>query len=119
MHSFANELTTGLFPARIKRTAFLLRGTALLLVGLLAGLLISASEHAGLFPKILCVGGGVALLLLVLVAMFRSLMIPRLVDIGAHPAWSLLFLVHALSGPFLLGLLLIPSNAFTKRRSIA
>ena len=119
MHSFANDHTTGLFPTRIKRTAFLLRGIALLLAGFLAGLSISASEHAHLLPKILCVGGGVALLLFVLVATFRSLLMPRLVDIGVHPAWSLLFLVHALSGPFLFGLLLLPSNAFAKRRYIA
>ncbi len=119
MHPFANKHTTGLFPARIKRTAFLFRGSALLLAGFLASLLISASEYADLLSKIVCVGGGIALLLFVLVATFRSLLMPRLVDVGVHPAWSLLFLVHALSGPFLLGLLLIPSNAFAKRRYIA
>ena len=117
MQSFANDHTTGFFPARIKRTTFLLRGIALLLAGFLAGLLISASDHAHFLSKILC-GGGIALLLFVLVATFRSLLMPRLVDIGVHPAWSLLFLVHALSGPFLLGLLLLPSNAFSKRRYI-
>ena len=43
---------------------------------------------------------------------------PRLRDIGLHRAWSLLFFIHALSGLFLLALLLIPSDAFVKRRYI-
>ena len=119
MHKSVYKNTAGLFPARIKRTAFLWRGLVLLLLGLFAGLLVSAAEHADLFSKVICGGGGITLLLFFFVAMFRSLFAPRLVDIGVHPAWSLLFVVHALSGPFLLALLLVPSNAFAKRRYIA
>ena len=119
MQSFTNDTTTtGLFPTRIKRTAFLVRGVILLLAGFLASLLVSTSDHADPISKIVCVGGGVALLLFVFVAMFRSLLMPRLVDMGVHPAWSLLFLVHALSGFVLFALLVIPSNAFAKRRYV-
>lgn len=107
-----------LFPVRIKRTSFLLRGLTLLGAGFLASLLISAAHHAGNFAQIICIGGGVSVLLLCFVALFRSLLMPRLRDIGLHPAWSLLFLVHALSGLFLLALLLIPSGAFVNRRYV-
>ena len=108
----------GLFPARIKRASFLLRGLTLLGGGFLASLLISAAHHAGIFTQIICIGAGVSVLLFIFVAMFRSLLMPRLRDIGLHPAWSLLFLVHALSGLFLLALLLIPSDAFVNRRYV-
>ena len=114
MHSNSHSL----FPVRIKRTSFLLRGLTLLGVGFLASLLLSTAHHAGIFTQIICVGGGVSVLLFAFVAMFYSLLIPRLRDIGLHPAWSLLFLVHALSGFFLLALLLIPSDAFVNRRYI-
>ncbi|MBE7158248.1 MAG: hypothetical protein INR62_07405 [Rhodospirillales bacterium] len=118
MHHLAYQNNTGFFPKRIKRAAFLSRGIALILVSIFAGILFNASEHANVIFKIIGIGVGAALLLFVLVAMFRSLFMPRLVDMGVHPAWSLLFLVHALSGLFLLALLLIPSDAFAKRRYI-
>lgn len=110
--------SAGLFPRRIKRAPFLLRGTMLLGVGFLASLLISAAHHADIISQIVCVGGGVSVLLLLCVALFRSLLMPRLRDIGVHPAWSLLIFVHALSGLFLLALLLIPSDAFAGRRYV-
>ncbi len=110
--------SSGLFPVRIKRTSFLLRGVILLGVGCLGGLLLSGTRHAGIVAGIIGIGGGVPLLLFALVATFRSLLMPRLRDIGLHPAWSLLFFVHALSGLFLLARLLIPSDAFVNRRYI-
>ena len=108
----------GLFPARINRTFFLLHGAALLGTGFLAGLLLSTAHHAGVFIRIICIGGGACVLLFAFIAMFRSLLMPRLRDIGLHPAWSLLIFVHALSGLLLLALLLIPSDAFVNRRYV-
>ena len=116
MHYTTNENSAVLFPVRIGRTTFLIRGTLLLCAGFLAGLLLSASHHVRLLTQIVCVGGGVSLLLFVFVALFRSCLMPRLRDMGLHPAWSLLFFVHALSGPFLLALLLVPRNAFVAKR---
>ena len=116
MQNTTNENLAGLFPARIGRTSFLIRGTLLLCAGFLAGLLLSAADHASLATQIICIGGGVSMLLLLFVAMFRSLLMPRLRDIGLHPAWSLVFLVHALSGPCLLALLLVPANAFVAKQ---
>ena len=107
-----------LFPARISRTSFLLRGAALLGAGFLASLLLSTAHHAGVLTQVICIGGGVCTLLFAFVAMFRSLLMPRLRDVGLHPAWSLLIFVHALSGLFLLALLLIPSDAFVRRRYV-
>lgn len=118
MRYSAQSNPSGLFSVRINRGTFLLRGMLLLCVGFLAGLLLSAAHHAGILTQIICGGGGVFLLLFLLVAMFRSLLMPRLRDIGAHPAWSLLIFVHALSSLFLLALLLIPSDAFVRRRYI-
>ena len=108
--------SAGLFPARINRTSFLLRGLTLLGASFLAGLLISAAHHAGIFTQIICIGGGVSALLFCFAATFWALLIPRLRDMGLHPAWSLLFLVHALSGLFLLALLLVPTDFFVNRR---
>ena len=116
MQHFTHENITGLFPSRINRTAFLIRGGILLIAGFLAGLLISAGDHADILTKVFCIGTGVATLVFVFIAMFRSLLMPRLRDIGLHPAWSLLIFVHALNGLFLLALLAVPSNAFAKRR---
>ena len=110
--------STGLFPTRIKRTAFLVRGLTLLGVSFLAGLLISTAHHAGLFAQIIGIGGGVSVFVGLFAAMFCSLLTPRLRDIGLHPAWSLLIFAHALSGLFLLALLLIPSDAFAHRRYV-
>lgn len=116
MQNTTNENLGSLFPARIGRTSFLIRGTILLCAGFLASLLLSATDHASLATQIICIGGGVSMLLLLFVTMFRSLLMPRLRDMGLHPAWSLLFLVHALSGFFLLALLLVPANAFVVKR---
>ena len=116
MRNTTNENHAALFPARIGRASFLMRGTMLLCAGFLASLLLSASEHASLATQILCIGGGVSLLLLLFVALFRSLLMPRLRDIGLHPAWSLLFLVHAISGLFILALLLVPADAFVAKQ---
>ena len=57
----------------------------------------------------------VPLVVFLFVALFWAILIPRLRDIGLRPAWSLLILVHALDGLFLLALLCIPANAFAGR----
>ncbi|MBE7159566.1 MAG: hypothetical protein INR62_14245 [Rhodospirillales bacterium] len=113
-HTYSSS--AGLYPTRIKRTSFLFRGLTLLSGGFLASLLISSAHHAGILAQIVCIGGGVSALLLLFAAMFSWVLIPRLRDIGVHPAWSLLIFFHALSGLFLLALLLIPSDAFVNRR---
>lgn len=110
--------SSALFPARIKRASFFWRGVLLVGAGFLTSLLFGAAHHAGIITRIICIGGDVFGMLLLFVAMFRSLLMPRLRDVGLHPAWSLLIFIHALSGPFLLALLIIPSDAFAQRRYI-
>ncbi len=114
MYSHSDDL----FPVRIKRASFLLRGGLLISTGFLNSLLFSAAHHAGVLTRIICIGVGVCGLIFLFAAMFRSLLMPRLRDAGLHPAWSLLIFVHALSGFFLLALLIIPSDAFVRRHYI-
>ena len=110
-----NQHTNPLFPARITRTSFFLRGLLLLLGGFTAGGLFSSVEHASVAAQIVLLAVAIPLVVFLFVALFWSLLIPRLRDIGLHPAWSLLILVHALDGLFLLALLCIPANAFASR----
>ena len=46
-------------------------------------------------------------------------MIPRVRDVGLHPAWSLLICLHSIGSLFVLALLFIPTNAFTKQPRFA
>jgi uncharacterized membrane protein YhaH (DUF805 family) len=110
-----NHDTDALFPLRINRTSFFIRGVVLLLAGIVASGMMSLSGHCPLFVKIVLIGGGVSLFLFLCVALFRSILIPRIRDMGLHPAWSLLIFVHALNSFFVLALLLVPSNAFASR----
>ncbi len=110
-----NPNTRILFPARLTRVSFFFRGLLLLFGGLIAAGLFSSMEHSSLVAQIVLLAVAVPLVIFLFVALFWSILIPRLRDIGLRPAWSLLILVHALDGLFLLALLCIPANAFAGR----
>jgi len=82
-----------------------------------ASRLMNASDHGSHAAGIVLMSSGVALLVLLFVALFRLILIPRIRDLGLEPAWawSLLFFVHAVTGLFLFVLLVAPTNAFAKR----
>src|SRR6266568_8940756 len=86
--------TSSLFPARIGRLSFLIRYIVLLVAILFGSFLLRLPDHihspiAGIvFP--LC---AVVVLILCLVCPFRSILFPRLRDVGLHTAWALLIFV--------------------------
>ena len=110
-----NQNNNALFPTRIARTSFLFRGLALLFGGCMTAGLFSSVDHASVAAKIVLMAVAVPLVVFLFIALFWSLLIPRLRDIGLRPAWSLLIFVHSLDGLFLLALLFIPANAFAGR----
>ena len=101
-------------PRRIQRLTYLIRWMCFLVGTFVASQFMDTSS-------VLLTAFGVALLLLLFVGLFRWALIPRLHDMGVEPAWawSLLFFVHPVSFLFLLALLLVPTDAFAKRRYIA
>ncbi len=101
------------YPRRIQRLMCLIRWLGFLVGGFVASQLMDTSSF-------MLTAGGVALLLFLFVGLFRWVLIPRLHDMGVEPAWawSLLFFVHPVSFLFLLALLLVPTDAFAKRRYI-
>lgn len=100
------------YPRRINRLSFLVRWVGFLVGGFIASQWMDSSS-------VILIVGAVALLLFLFVGLFRWALIPRLHDMGVEPAWawSLLFFVHPVSFLFLLALLLVPTDAFAKRRS--
>ncbi len=105
-------------PKCIGRSTYFTRGLCLLAGAFLATCVMSTADH---FPHglgFLMVLAGASLLALSFVALFALVLTPRIRDTGlSHAwAWSLLFFVHPVSGLFLLALLLVPTNAFAKRR---
>ena len=96
---------------RINRLSYLVRWVCFLAGAFVASQLMDTSH-------VVLTAGGVVLLLLLFVGLFRWVLIPRLHDMGLEPAWawSLLFFVHAVNFLFLLALLLAPTDAFAKRR---
>ena len=103
------------FPARITRASFFFRGLLLLFGGFIAAGLFSSVDHSSVVAQIVLLAVAIPLVVFLFAALFWSLLIPRLRDIGLRPAWSLLILVHSLDGLFLLALLFIPANAFSGR----
>jgi uncharacterized membrane protein YhaH (DUF805 family) len=111
--------TSALFPARIARTTYFIRWLLFCCAAFIASMMLNFSGHAPFVAKLVLAGGGASLLVFLCVALFRSILMPRLRDMGLHPAWSLLIFVHCLSFLFLLGLLFIPADAFVKRSHLA
>ena len=101
-------------PQRITRLSFLVRWVCFLLGAFVASQLMDTSS-------VVLIGSGVALLLFFFVGLFRWVLIPRLHDMGLESAWawSLLFFLHSVNFLFLLALLLVPTDAFAKRRYAA
>ncbi len=112
MHTFYQDARTRYSP-RIPRLSYLMRWMCFLVGSFVAGQLMDTSS-------VILTASGVALLLLLFVGLFRWVLIPRLHDIGLEPAWawSLLFFVHSVNFLFLLALLLVPTDAFAKRRHL-
>lgn len=54
------------------------------------------------------------LLIFILVCLFRSILFPRLRDIGLHTAYSLIILVPLINFLFLIGLLFTRTDAFAR-----
>ena len=110
-----NYQNTGTF--RITRLAYLIRWIFILIGAIIASRLMDTSSHVPLAAKIVLTTSGVALVLFLLVGLFRWVLIPRLHDMGLEPAWawSLLFFINSLNFLFLLALLFVPTDAFSKR----
>jgi uncharacterized membrane protein YhaH (DUF805 family) len=103
-----------MFPNRIGRLSYALRYIAAIVVAVIGSVLLQiaeASDSAG--TKIALSLAAIAIMLVILVALFRSILLPRLRDIDAHGAWSLLVFVPFVNLLFVLALLFIPSNAFS------
>jgi uncharacterized membrane protein YhaH (DUF805 family) len=110
--------TSILFPARIARVSFLIRYIIFLVAAVIASVMLDFSDHVSSGAKIAFAGGAVVLLVFLLVALFRSILIPRIRDMGLHPAWSLLILVPFINFIFVLALLFVPTDAFAKQSNI-
>jgi uncharacterized membrane protein YhaH (DUF805 family) len=109
-----NQPDTLRFPHRIGRLAYALRYLIMLVVAVAGSLLVNvadASDSAGI--SIVLSLAGIVIMVFALVALFRSILLPRLRDVGVHGAWALLILVPFLNVLFVLALLFIPPNAFT------
>ena len=109
-----NQTSNALFPTRITRLSCFIRWTLLGFVAVIAGYMMAACEHASSVAAVILVGGAVGLTLFASVALLRATVIPRVRDVGLHPAWSLLILLHAIGSLVVLALLFIPTNAFAK-----
>ena len=115
-----NQFSRGRVPARISRSTYLLRWVLLGLAAIVASLLMDAAGHAShTAAKIILMGAAFGVLLNCVVALFRSILIPRVRDVGLHPAWSLLILLHSIGGLFVLALLFIRTDAFARPSRVA
>ena len=110
-----NQNNNALFPACITRFSYFTRWVLLGFVAVVAGCMMEAFEHVSGVIAIVLMVGAVSLILFACVALFRSILIPRVRDVGLHPAWSLLIFLHSIGALFVLALLFVPTNAFAKR----
>lgn len=110
--SYANR------PKCIGRSTYLARGLCVMVGAFVASCVMSASDHLPHGLGLLMVLAGAGLLALSFVALFALVLVPRIRDTGLPHAWawSLLLFVHPVSSLFLLALLLVPTDAFAKRR---
>jgi uncharacterized membrane protein YhaH (DUF805 family) len=114
-----NQTSSTLFPARIARVSFLVRYVVFLVAAVIATVMLNLSDHVSSTVKIALAGGAVILLFFLLVALFRSILIPRIRDVGLHPAWSLVIFVPFINFLFVLALLFVPTDAFPKQPNVA
>ena len=113
MNAFDQDSRTRYFSPRINRLSYLIRWVCFLIGAFVASQLMDTSH-------VILTASGVVLLFSLFVGLFRWVLIPRLHDMGVEPAWawSLLFFVHSVNVLFLLALLLVPTDAFAKRRYV-
>ena len=111
-----NRLSNAFFPARITRGSYFIRWVLLGGVAVMAGGLLEAGGHAAGGAAVVLLGGAVSLILFSCVALFRAILLPRVRDVGLHPAWSLLILLHSVGALFVLALLFVPTDAFASPR---
>jgi uncharacterized membrane protein YhaH (DUF805 family) len=105
-----------LFPHRIGRLAYGLRYVVLLMLIVLGNVALNvaaASGSAGMKIALYLAASGI--MIFALVALFRSVLIPRLRDIGLHGVWSLLVFVPLVNIAFVVVLLLIRADAFAPK----
>ena len=110
-----NQNNSALFPGRITRVSYFTRWVLLGFVAVLASRMMEAFEHVSGVAAIVLMGGTISLILFAFVALFRSILIPRVRDVGLHPAWALLILLHSIGSIFVLALLFVPTNAFARQ----
>jgi uncharacterized membrane protein YhaH (DUF805 family) len=121
-----SDSTSFLFPNRLARLPFFGRYIILLIAAVMAGVLLELGGNV--FGSSLGLSGPVRLwlnaasfilLISILVCLFRSILFPRLRDIGLHSAYSLIIFVPFINFLFLIALLFVPTDAFTKPTGIA
>ncbi|MHA3774830.1 DUF805 domain-containing protein [Verrucomicrobiota bacterium sgz303538] len=110
-----NHTCSFLFPDRITRLAFLLRYVLLVLCTAGNAVFLYFDEQSGSAELRTAFYVAATLLgLAILVAAFRSVLFPRLRDIGLTGGYALLIFVPVVNVALLLGLLLVPTDAFSK-----
>ena len=106
-----NESDFKLFPSRIGRISYLIRYVLLLIAALVASIMLEMSPFASSAVQIPMSGGAVVLLIFILLCLFRSILFPRLRDVGWNAAWALMVFVPIINVLFVLALLFAPGGA--------
>ena len=114
-----NPNTNVLFPTRITRLSYLVRWVFLGVGAVIASCMMDAFSHSSGGAALVLLGCSAGLILFCFAGLFFSILIPRLRDMGVHPAWSLLIFPHCVASLFVLALLFIPTNAFVPRSRLA
>ena len=103
-----------LFPNRIGRVSYAVRYVVFMIVAVGGSVLPQLAGESGSAGTSIAIQiAAIAIMVFALVALFRSVLVPRLRDIGLRGAWSLLIFVPFLNILFVLALLFVPANAFT------
>ena len=100
-----------LFPCRIGRVSYMIRYVLLLIAALVASIMLELAPFASSAMQIPLSGGAVVLLIFILLCLFRSILFPRLRDVGWNIAWALLVFVPIINVLFVLALLFVPGGA--------
>ena len=108
-----------LFPTRIGRASCLLRYALLLIAALIASIMLEMSPFASSAMQIPLSAGAVLLLIFILLCLFRSILFPRIRDVGWNTAWALLVFVPIINVLFVLALLFAPGGAVEQQPTAA
>jgi uncharacterized membrane protein YhaH (DUF805 family) len=103
------------FPERVARIPFLIRYIIFFVTVLFGNFLLRLPDHLhSSIARIVLLLCALVVLLSCAFCLFRSILIPRLIDAGVHGGWSLVIFVPFVNILFLIALLFIPSDAFIK-----